>query len=220
MKYYAVKAGREPGIYETWTECKEQTLGYSGAIFKAFTSRKDAEQYITQTTEKTPVKDNLPFAYIDGSFSKKRALYSWGGYINDHGRIYILQGTGNAADYMQYRNITGEVRGALNVMQKAIELGISEINLYYDYAGIEQWADNRWKCKTQLSQFYKSYYEKRRDRLKINFIHVKGHTGIEGNEIADYLAKEAAGAKLRKKDIEVLKAFRAKATTAAAYNEP
>ena len=210
MKYYAVKAGRTPGVYESWKECQQQTQGYSGADFKSFTSKEEAEQYIAQTEEKAPIKENLPFAYIDGSFSKKKALYSWGGYINDHGNIYILQGTGSAADYMQYRNITGEVRGALDVMQKSIELGIPEINLYYDYAGIGQWADGNWKCKTKLSQFYQSYYMKRRDRIKVNFIHVKGHTGIEGNEIADYLAKEAAGAKLRKKDIEALKAFREK----------
>ncbi len=29
--------------------------------------------------------------------------------------------------------------------------------------------------------------------MKINFEHVKGHSGIEGNELADRLAKEAVG---------------------------
>lgn len=210
MKYYAVKAGRVPGIYESWTECQEQTRGYKGAVFKSFTDKAAAEAFLSPA-ETVPIKENLPFAYIDGSFSRKKALYSWGGYINDHGRIYILQGTGNAADYLPYRNITGEVRGALDVMKKAIALGITEINLYYDYAGIERWIDGQWKCKNELSQFYQSYYAKRRDRLKVHFIKVEGHSGIEGNEIADYLAKEAAGAKLRKKDIEALKDFRQKA---------
>lgn len=210
MKYYAVKAGRVPGIYESWTECQEQTRGYKGAVFKSFTDKAAAEAFLLPA-ETVPIKENLPFAYIDGSFSRKKALYSWGGYINDHGRIYILQGTGNAADYLPYRNITGEVRGALDVMKKAIALGITEINLYYDYAGIERWIDGQWKCKNELSQFYQSYYAKRRDRLKVHFIKVEGHSGIEGNEIADYLAKEAAGAKLRKKDIEALKDFRQKA---------
>ena len=52
---------------------------------------------------------------------------------------------------------------------------------------------------------------KRRDRLKVNFIHVDGHTGIEGNEIADLLAKEAAGVQLRKKDTAALEEFRDRA---------
>ena len=27
-KFYAVKKGRKPGIYESWDECKKQTLGF------------------------------------------------------------------------------------------------------------------------------------------------------------------------------------------------
>ncbi|KAK3332672.1 hypothetical protein B0T19DRAFT_108904 [Cercophora scortea] len=30
-KMYAVKVGRNPGIYETWAECQAQTTGYPGA---------------------------------------------------------------------------------------------------------------------------------------------------------------------------------------------
>lgn len=112
---------------------------------------------------------------------------------------------------MQYRNITGEVRGAIEVIKTAIQLGIAEINLYYDYAGIEQWAVGEWESKTPLSQYYRDYYQRRRDLLTVHFIHVDGHSGIYGNEIADYLAKEAAGVQLRKKDIEALEAFRNKA---------
>lgn len=45
-KYYAVKQGRCPGIYNTWDECKKQTDGYSGAVFKSFASFEDAEEYL------------------------------------------------------------------------------------------------------------------------------------------------------------------------------
>ena len=46
------------------------------------------------------------------------------------------------------------------------------------------------------------------DRITIHFVKVKGHTGIEGNELADILAKEAVGVKLRKKDVRAIDDFK------------
>lgn len=211
MKYYAVKQGREPGIYNTWTECREQIQKYSGAVFKSFETLEAAQEYLADGPHEHPINEALPYAYVDGSYSKKRGMYSYGGFIFTGTEYHILQGTGNNPEYLIYRNITGEVRGALAVMQKAVELEITEINLFHDYLGIGNWAAGLWKCENKLSQFYKSYYMKRRDRLKVNFIHVNGHTGIEGNEIADLLAKEAAGVQLRKKDTAALEEFRDRA---------
>lgn len=207
MKYYAVKAGREPGIYETWSECLKQIYKFSGAVYKSFEDRKSAEEFFL-TAKAEPINNDLPLAYIDGSYSKTRGCYAWGGFINNHGTISILQGSNNAAGYMEYRNVTGEIRGALEVMRICLKTGIPEINLYYDYSGVEQWAAGNWKCKNELSKFYYGYYQKYKNRLTVHFIHVDGHTGIEGNEIADLLAKEAAGAKLRKKDLKALAEFK------------
>ncbi|GAB3807604.1 ribonuclease H [Virgibacillus kimchii] len=44
QKYYVVWAGRKPGIYTNWEDCKEQTDGYNQAKFKSFTSREQAEK--------------------------------------------------------------------------------------------------------------------------------------------------------------------------------
>lgn len=45
-KYYAVKVGIKPGIYETWAECEAQTKGISGAQFKSFGSLSEAENIL------------------------------------------------------------------------------------------------------------------------------------------------------------------------------
>lgn len=44
-KYYAVRAGKTPGVYTTWKECQEQTTGFKGASYKSFISRQDAEDF-------------------------------------------------------------------------------------------------------------------------------------------------------------------------------
>lgn len=44
-KYYAVKIGKEPGIYSTWDECKEQVNKFPGAIYKSFKTLEEAEKF-------------------------------------------------------------------------------------------------------------------------------------------------------------------------------
>ena len=35
-KYYAVKNGREIGIFDNWADCNKQISGFSGAIYKSW----------------------------------------------------------------------------------------------------------------------------------------------------------------------------------------
>ncbi len=42
-KYYVVWKGHNPGIYETWEECKRQINGVVGAQYKAFVNKQEAE---------------------------------------------------------------------------------------------------------------------------------------------------------------------------------
>ena len=42
-KYYVVWKGHNPGIYESWDECKKQVLGVEGAQYKSFSDKEDAE---------------------------------------------------------------------------------------------------------------------------------------------------------------------------------
>lgn len=49
QKYYAVRKGKKPGIYLTWPECKKQVDGFANARYKSFTSRSEAEKFLTGT---------------------------------------------------------------------------------------------------------------------------------------------------------------------------
>ncbi|XP_057741046.1 uncharacterized protein LOC130958135 [Arachis stenosperma] len=44
--FYAVKVGKEPGIYTSWVHCKAQVDGVSNAIFKGFRSREAALRWL------------------------------------------------------------------------------------------------------------------------------------------------------------------------------
>lgn len=44
--YYAVAEGKKRGIYLTWDECSENVIGFSGAVYKKFDSKDDAQDFI------------------------------------------------------------------------------------------------------------------------------------------------------------------------------
>lgn len=45
-KYYAVKVGKTPGIYFTWSDCSAQVTGFKGAKFKSFPTIEEALEFI------------------------------------------------------------------------------------------------------------------------------------------------------------------------------
>jgi hypothetical protein len=45
-RYYAVAAGRTPGVYQDWPSCEEQVKQYSGAVYKGFKHRLGAELFV------------------------------------------------------------------------------------------------------------------------------------------------------------------------------
>lgn len=57
-KFYAVRNGREPGIYRTWDECKAQVDGYPNAAYKGFARLEEAEAYLE--IRKSPAPTPLP----------------------------------------------------------------------------------------------------------------------------------------------------------------
>lgn len=41
MSFYAVRSGRNPGIYGTWAECEKQVRGFPGAAYKKFKEEEE-----------------------------------------------------------------------------------------------------------------------------------------------------------------------------------
>ena len=190
MKYYVVKNGRIPGIYESWEECKEQVDGYSNREFKSFKNLGDAKIYYLG--EKNFNKTNILEAYVDGSFYSKTNTCGYGLIIlKDNEEI---EDSGSTTKYFIHRNVTGEVIAASKAMEYALNNGYKDIRIYYDYEGIRSWALGKWKTNKELTIRYKKYFdEKIKDKVKVDFVKVKAHSGNEYNDKVDLLAKKACG---------------------------
>ena len=192
-KFYAVKKGKKTGIFSTWDECKEQVTGFKGAVYKSFKTLSEAEAFLERNEEKIENIEEVDgvYAYIDGSFDRTSGIYGSGVVIVDGDEKYEYKHAGNREDYAQLHNVAGELEAAKFVMWYAVDKKIREITLFYDYQGIEAWATGSWEANLTYTQDYVKFYNKVKERVKVNFVKVKAHTGIELNEVVDKLAKEA-----------------------------
>ena len=191
MKYYAVRIGRNPGIYHTWDECKRETMGFKGASFKKFSTREDAEAFINEIEEdkkESAEKDEF-VVYVDGSYRNSDKSHSYGVYMfNDEEEYTYSKRFFKDSDM---RNVSGEIKGAMRAMEEAVKLGKKKIYLHYDYEGIRSWALGFWKTNKEGTIYYKNFYDSIKDKLQVKFIKVEAHTGVKYNELVDKLAKEA-----------------------------
>lgn len=64
-KYYAVKVGKTPGIYFTWTDCSAQVTGYKGAKFKSFPTIEEALEFIGDDNIKSMKKQDKAKTNVD-----------------------------------------------------------------------------------------------------------------------------------------------------------
>lgn len=146
-------------------------------------------------------------AYVDGSYNSKTEVFGFGlVFIREEG-IQNLYDKDTSPEYIIFEkyegkydknvstmnNVAGELRGAMFAIHNAIDLGYKEIDIYYDYEGIEKWVTGTWRTKNEYTKKYKEYMLNKQSLIKMNFHWVKGHSKNKWNEYVDILAKKGAG---------------------------
>ena len=216
-KVYAVRKGRTPGLYLTWDDCKAQVDGFGGAEYRSFADAAEAAAYLglyghdadkalsdsglSDSDAAGYSEERFPSgvrAYVDGSYDVSSGRFSCGVVMirtNEDGSMKTreLSQAFDDAEAAKQRNVAGEIMGAKTAIDFCLRQGISEVEIYHDYEGVGKWADGLWKANNPLTQGYRSYVAKARERMKISFIKVAAHTGNKYNELADSLAKKALG---------------------------
>lgn len=126
-------------------------------------------------------------AYVDGSFYKGHI--GWGLVIVQDNTILEEKGGVLTISADNGSNqIAGEVQGVLEAVEYALNQNIMEINIYYDYIGLEKWATGKWKARSAIGQYYIA--KMMQHKVKIHWHKVKAHSGNPFNEKADKLAKK------------------------------
>lgn len=212
-KYYAVKIGKKPGIYETWTECEMQIKGISGAIYKAFATMGEAEKFIVDDTVDSPediniddinaqvekslseLKEDEIIAFVDGSYNPQEEKAGFGAIlIDDKGirtSLYKAYTKKLSPEFIDLRNVAAELEGVKEAIKCAVACNKSKITIYYDYEGIGKWIDGSWRARKELTKQYVSFVKEKQSLITIEFVKIPAHSGVKYNEEADVLAKNS-----------------------------
>lgn len=210
-KIYAIKVGRNPGIYQTWEQAKEQVEGFSESVYKSFSTLEEAEAFISENSSSVSINlsndlnnkiqhqiDNLNndqvIAFVDGSYAPDvngKEKCAFGSVIINNGEKTVLYKSFIDQESLKIRNIAGELRASTESILWAIENKKKEITIFYDYEGVEKWATKEWQAKSPITKDYCKFCNEKSNLIKLNFEKVPAHSGIIYNEEADQLAKRA-----------------------------
>ena len=109
------------------------------------------------------------------------------------GTFETIQGSGSDPSLASMRNVAGEIHGSMAAIRAAAKQGVKSITIFYDYMGIEMWADDKWKANKEGTIEYKAFIAEMRNSMQIRFQKVAAHTGVRFNELVDKLAKGSVG---------------------------
>ncbi len=189
-KFYAVKVGVKAGIYESWVECQKQVDGVSGAKFKSFSNREEAEEYLSDSPkEEKEKREGFLECYTDGS--SKFGNYGWAFVVYDGSEtIHTDSGVGTNTEAAEMGNVAGELAAVMRAVLWSKKNG-KKIVINYDYEGVEKWVTCEWMCRNQFTADYGKFMDKYTGIYSFN--KVKGHSGNKGNDVADKLARSVLG---------------------------
>lgn len=191
MKFYAVKVGRQTGVFYSWSECEAQVKGYPGAQYKSFKTEKEALEYLGEyTTPTIPSMSQEYSVYTDGGY--KNGRYAWGyAIVKNDEIIHQACGLGTNQEAAKLNNVAGELSAVMRAVKYLHENNLlsETVAIYHDYEGVAKWVTGEWKCKNEFTKAYKNYMEKYKPYIK--FVHVKGHSGNTFNEYVDQLCSSA-----------------------------
>lgn len=140
-KFYAVKIGKNPGVYTTWDECKEQVNKFPGSIYKSFKTLEEAEKFAGIKLENISKKSNLKVKVKSISTADDKELKP----IKSKANVKYFENYIEPDDIKSNFDIIAFVDGSYDRMSKTFGSGIAVIDFEknsvqeYKVAGHDEW---------------------------------------------------------------------------------
>ncbi|MEN2992528.1 MAG: RNase H family protein [Bacteroidia bacterium] len=128
---------------------------------------------------------------VDGAYRAEGEI-GYGLVIRRDGNgVYIEGGIVPRSDsgLQLHRQVGGEIYAVVQALRWCYRHKVEACTIYYDYAGLAQWAEGKWRARTPLTQRYVNFLQ--RIPIVIKWVKVPAHAGWYWNELADALARGA-----------------------------
>lgn len=181
------------GLQMSLFDFNENSVNKDGSIDCSKTSQSINSVTEDKDTVKPYSSKRHAVAYVDGSYNSDTHIFSYGVVMFYDKHEFHLSDSMDDEELASMRNVAGEIHGSMTAMAFAVEKGCEELTIYHDYEGIAKWPLGLWKANKEGTIAYKKYYNSIRKQLTVRFVKVKGHSGDKYNDLADRLAKKAAG---------------------------
>ena len=150
-KVYAVRSGKQTGIFNTWEECQSATKGYSGAEYKSFKSMADAEQYMRGDA---PLSVSLPSVGVLLAFTSKLKCNVLKFTVTLQSKL-MTDVVSVETDVSGYPlSLVSDILPVVTGLYRAKSLGISEVTVVHRNEGIEAWYTGAWSANTDFTRQY------------------------------------------------------------------
>lgn len=186
MKYYAVKNGRNPGVYMTWNECKEQVNGFSNARYKSFSTLSEAKEFVKLGVKL--IHNNYITIYTDGSFANGKMGIGIHFPNSEHQDVSEYIPISNSTEFKNTNNIA-----ELIAIERAIQMTNTNVKIFTDSSYcITSIIDGFYnENKSIIDRIKNLILMKKSNNITISIEKVKGHSDSIGNQKADQLATMA-----------------------------
>lgn len=160
-KYYVVWSGKKTGVFTSWDTCKKQIDGFTGAQYKAFANKKEAElaftksynEYKGKSTKKPTLSAKEKAAYgnpnlesisVDAACSGNPGLMEYRGVLtHDKKEIFKMgpfkNGTNNIGEFLAL------VHGIALLKSKKLD----KLPIYSDSKIAMSWVKKK-QCRTNI----------------------------------------------------------------------
>lgn len=161
QKFYVVWEGHKPGVYPTWDACKRQVDGFTGAKYKSFDTKAEAEaafktnywKFVQKSAPSAAPKGKVPkSAIIQNSIAVDAAC---SGNPGDMEYQCVVTSTGQRLFHVgpleDGTNNIGEFLALVHALAMLKQQGKPNLPIYSDSKIAQGWIQ-KGKCGTKLAE--------------------------------------------------------------------